>query len=477
MGLAEGSIRPYPKGIYQVRASHTAGAVSVTFDEPNLVSAVGLVPLLRLAERTGLHDAADRRIRLPRSAGSAAANPGAKITSIVAGMLAGGDSIDDLAVIRHGALPRLFTGVRAPSTVGTFLRGFTWGNVRQLDAVARDTLTGLAASTPLLPGAQDYAFLDVDSTVKRVYGYRKQGADYGYTRVRGLHPLLATVSTPLAAPVITATRLRKGSAGSAKGAANFVAEAITGARAAGASATLVARMDSAFYSHAVITTCRRHDVRFSITVRLDRAIRRAIAGIDPAAWVAIRYPNAIYDEDTGEWISDAEIAEIGYTAFASRRKAERVVVRLVVRRVKDKNVPERQGELFTAWRYHAFVTDSPVELVQVEKHHREHAIIEQVNADLKDSALAHLPSGSFTANAVWLTCAAIAHNLTRAAGCLASMFHAKARTGTIRRHLIAVPARIARRARRIILRLPVNWPHRAAFTGLFTATHAPPLHS
>ena len=477
MGLAEGSIRPHPKGIYQVRASHTAGAVSVTFDEPNLVSAVGLVPLLRLAERTGLHDAADRRIRLPRSAGSAAANPGAKITSIVAGMLAGGDSIDDLAVIRHGALPRLFTGVRAPSTVGTFLRGFTWGNVRQLDAVARDTLTGLAASTPLLPGAQDYAFLDVDSTVKRVYGYRKQGADYGYTRVRGLHPLLATVSTPLAAPVITATRLRKGSAGSAKCAANFVAEAITGARAAGASATLVARMDSAFYSHAVITTCRRHDVRFSITVRLDRAIRRAIAGIDPAAWVAIRYPNAIYDEDTGEWISDAEIAEIGYTAFASRRKAERVVVRLVVRRVKDKNVPERQGELFTAWRYHAFVTDSPVELVQVEKHHREHAIIEQVNADLKDSALAHLPSGSFTANAVWLTCAAIAHNLTRAAGCLASMFHAKARTGTIRRHLIAVPARIARRARRIILRLPVNWPHRAAFTGLFTATHAPPLHS
>jgi hypothetical protein len=236
----------------------------------------------------------------------------------------------------------------------------------------------------------------------------------------------------------------------------------------------VARMDSAFYSHSVVAACIRADVRFSITVRQDRSIRRAIAAISPDAWTPIRYPNAIYDEDTGEWISDAEIAQISYTAFASRRKSDRVVVRLVVRRVKDKNVPDRQGELFTAWRYHAFITDSTVELVQVEKHHREHAIVEQVNADVKDSALAHMPSGSFTANAAWLTLAAIAHNLTRAAGALASLFHARARTGTIRRHLITVPARLARRSRRITLHLPVDWPHRHAFAGLFTALHAPP---
>jgi hypothetical protein len=234
-------------------------------------------------------------------------------------------------------------------------------------------------------------------------------------------------------------------------------------------------MDSAFYSAAVVAACVRADVRFSITVRQDRAIRRAIAGIGDKAWISIHYPNALYDENTREWISDAEIAETTYTAFASRRKSQRVTVRLIVRRVRDKNVPERQGELFTAWRYHAFITDSPVELVQAEKHHREHAIIEQVNADLKDSALAHLPSGSFPANAAWLTCAAIAHNLTRAAGCLASGFHAKARTGTLRRHLINIPARIARRSRHITLRLPINWAHRDAFTGLFTATHAPPL--
>jgi hypothetical protein len=457
-----------------MRASHTAAAVSATFDELNLVSSAGLVPVLRLAERAGVHEVADQRVRLPEAAGSAAANPGVKITSIIAGMVTGADSIEDLGVLRHGALPRLFGGIRAPSTLGTFLRGFTWGNVRQLDVVARQSLIGLARHAPLLPGADSFAFLDVDSTVTQVYGYAKQGAEYGYTRVRGLHPLLASVSTPIATPVIVGTRLRRGSAGSAKGAASFVAEAITTARAVGATGTLLARMDSAFYSHAVVAACVRSDVRFSITVRQDRSVRRAIAAIGEAAWIPIHYPNALYDENSGEWISDAEIAETTYTAFASRRKSQRITARLIVRRVKDKNVPERQGELFTAWRYHAFITDSQVELVQAEKHHREHAIIEGVNADLKDSALAHMPSGSFPANAAWLTCAAIAHNLTRAAGCLASLFHAKARTATLRRHLINIPARITRRARRITLRLPINWAHRDAFTGLFTATHAPP---
>jgi hypothetical protein len=310
-----------------------------------------------------------------------------------------------------------------------------------------------------------------------VYGYAKQGADYGYTGVRGLHPLLATVSTPIAAPVIVGTRLRRGSAGSAKGAAGFVAEAITTARQAGATGVLLARMDSAFDSHAVVSACVRAGGRFSITTKQTRPVRAAIETIETIeahAWVPIAYPPAIYDEATQQWISDAQIAETTYTAYRSRRKSEQIPVRLIVRRVKDKNVVPGQGELFTAWRYHAFITDSTLQLVAAEKQHRQHAIIEGVNADLKDSALAHMPSGSFSANAAWLTLAAIAHNLTRAAGCLASLFHAKARTGTLRRHLITVPARIARRSRRITLRLPLNWPHRDAFNGLFTATHAPP---
>jgi DDE family transposase len=305
-----------------------------------------------------------------------------------------------------------------------------------------------------------------------VYGYAKQGADYGYTRVRGLHRLLATLSTPIAAPVIAGTRLRRGSAGSAKGAASVVAEAITTARAAGATGVLAARMDSAFDNHAVVSTCIRAGVHFSITTKQPRPVRAAIDAINDDAWVPIAYPHAIYDEDTGQWISDAEIAETTYTAFQSRCKSEQITVRLIVRRVKDKNVVADQGELFTAWRYHAFITDPTLELVAAEKQHRDHAIIEQVNADLKDSALAHMPSGSFAANAAWLALAAIAHNLTRAAGCLASLFHA--RTGTPRRHLIILPARIARRSRRITFRLPLNWPHRDAFSGLFTTTHAPP---
>jgi hypothetical protein len=327
---------------------------------------------------------------------------------------------------------------------------------------------------PVLAGADEFAFLDVDSTISQVYGYQKQGAEYGYTRVRGLHPLLATVSTPTAAPLIAGTRLRRGSASSAKGAASFVTESIGTVRGAGATGTLVARMDSAFYSHAVISACQRRDVRFSVTVRQDRRIRAAIAAIDDSAWVPIRYPNAIYDETSGQWISDAEIAEVSYTAFTSRRKSERVTARLIVRRVKDKNVPDQQGVLFTAWRYHAFFTDTTVELVQAEQQHREHAIIEQVNADVKDSALAHMPSGVFTANAAWLAMAAIAHNLTRAAGALASLFHTRARTATIRRQLINIPARAARRARRTTMHLPTNWPYRHAFEALFTATHAPP---
>lgn len=367
-----------------MRACHTAAAVSATFDEPNLVSCAGLVPVLRLAQRAGLHAVAQQRVRLPASAGSAAANAGAKITSVVAGMVAGADSIDDLTVIRHGALPVLFGGIRAPSTLGTFLRGFTWGNVRQLDAVARETLTGLSRNAPLLPGADSSAFLDVDSTISRVYGYAKAGAEYGYTRVRGLHPLLATVSTPIAAPVIVGTRLRRGSAGSAKGAAGFVAEAITTARAAGVTGVLLARMDSAFDSHAVVSACVRAGVRFSITTKQTRPVRAAIEAIEAHAWVPIAYPQAIYDQDSGQWISDAEIAETSYTAYRSRRKSEQITLRLIVRRVRDKNVVPGQGELFTAWRYHAFITDSTLQLVAAETQHRQHAIIKGVNADLKD---------------------------------------------------------------------------------------------
>jgi hypothetical protein len=296
--------------------------------------------------------------------------------------------------------------------------------------------------------------------------------------VRGLNALVATVSTPLAAPVVAACRLRGGNAGSGRGAASLVAEAIGAAREAGVTGTIVVRADSAYYAGAFVAACRRHGARFSITVRMDPKVKRAIASIDDDAWTAIRYPNAIYDEAADTWISDAEIATVPYTAFASKA-AHRADGELIVRRVKRLNpkaAAQGQGELFITYRYHAVFTDSPFGLVQAESQHRGHAVIEQVFADLIDGPLAHLPSAAFHANAAWLQLAATAHALTRALGTLASARHAKARGATIRAELIAIAARPARRGRgHITWHLPEHWPWQHAWHAAWHATHrAPP---
>jgi len=270
-----------------------------------------------------------------------------KVASVVAGMVAGADSIDDMALLRHGALGRLFTGVRAPSTLGTFLRSFTFGHVRQLDAVASRLLVTLAGQVPLLTGADELAYLDVDDTLRQTYGYAKAGAGRGYTGVKGLNALLAVVSTPSSAPVIAAARLRKGSTNSARGAPRFVADALLTATRAGASGMLVLRADSAYYGHDVIAAATRHGARFSITARQDRAVRTAIARIAEDAWTTIQYTDAVFDEAQQRWVSDAQVAEVSYTAFTSKPTASRVTARLIVRRVKDMN-PDHQSELFTA---------------------------------------------------------------------------------------------------------------------------------
>jgi Transposase DDE domain group 1 len=461
-----------------VRLRHDAPVVRATFDDPNLVSCAGLVPVMRLAQTVGLHAAVTDRVHLP---GDKGANPAGKVATIVAGMLAGADCIDDLDVARHGGMPGLFTGVYAPSTIGSFLRAFTHGHVRQLQAAARDTLVGLAGRTPILAGADTLCFVDIDSMLRRVYGKQKQGIGFGHAKVggynvylRGYNPLIATLSTPLAAPVIAATRLRAGNAGSARGAASMIAEAITTARACGASGEIVVRADSAFYAKTVITGCRRRRVRFSVTCRIDAKIRAACESIGEQQWIDIQYPQAIFDEDTGRWISDAQIAETTYTAFAGTR--HEVTARLIVRRIRrdDPTQHPGQSELVASHRYHAVFTDSPFVLTQAESQHRGHAIIEQTNADLIAGALAHLPSGRFTANDAWLTCAAITHNLTRAAGHLAGPAHRAARPATIRTRLINVAARLAHRARTIHLHLPDRWPWQTAFDNLYTAVYATP---
>ena len=254
----------------------------------------------------------------------------------------------------------------------------------------------LARQAPLLPGAATLAFIDIDSMQKRVYGHRKQGARFGHTKiagksllVRGLNALAAVISTPIAAPVIAATRLRGGNAASARGAASLAVQAIGTARECGCTGTIIVRLDSAYYNAGVIGAVRGHGARFSVTVPMNSSIRAAIAAIGEDAWTAIRYPHAIWDDQLGCWISDAEVAETEYTAFASK-KGQAVTARLIVRRVRDLNTKAGAGqdELFPVWRYHAVFTDSPFELVQAEGQHRGHAVVEQVFADVTSGPLA-----------------------------------------------------------------------------------------
>jgi hypothetical protein len=466
-----------------MRLLHSLEKIHATFDDPNLVSRAGLVPVMALAQRAGLAALAGEHVRIARRCG---VNAQVKVGCLVAGMIGGADSIDDLGLLRHGAMPVLFGGVRAPSTLGSFLRSFTWGNVLQLEKVSRLVLAELARRAPLLPGKDAVAFLDVDSMQKRVYGHKKQGAAFGHTKiqgksllVRGLNALAATISTPLGAPVIAATRLRGGNANSARGAASFVTQAVRAARATGCAGILVVRADSAFYSAAFTGAVRAAGAFFSVTVQMNPHVQAAIAAIGEDAWTPIRYPRAIWDDQLACWVSDAQIAEIPYTAFTSK-KNKAITARLIVRRVKDLNhkAGQGQGELFTVWRHHAVFTDSPFTLVQAEAQHRDHAQVEQVFADWADGPLAHLPSGSFPANAAWLTLAAIAHNLLRAAGSLASLTYAKARGATLRRDLISVAARTARHGRgHITMHLPQDWHRETGWMNLFDAACGPPAHA
>ena len=463
-----------------MRVSHRFTTGSARFDEDNLVSYAGLVPVLGLAEQTRLPEIIEEKvsIKAPRIK-SGSANPAPKLRTLIAGMCAGADSIDDIDVLRSGGMKTVFGGVYAPSTVGTLLREFTFGHARQLESVLREHLVALCGRVDLLPGADERVFVDVDSLLRPVYGHAKQGASYGHSKVagkqilrKGLSPLAATISTAGCAPVIAGMRLRAGKTGSGKGAGRMVASAIGTARAAGARGQILVRGDSAYGSRAVVAACMRHGAQFSLVMTRNPAVERAIAAIDESAWTPVCYPGAVRDPDTGGWISDAEVAEISDTAFAST--PDRITARLVVRRVKDARFPDA---LFPVWRYHPFFTDTELPIEQADITHRQHAIIETVFADLIDGPLAHIPSGRFGANSAWVLCAAISHNLLRAAGVLAGDQHTRARGSTLRRKIVNVPARLARPQRRPILHLPTHWPWSKAWLALWhnIIGHSPPL--
>lgn len=458
--------------------NHTCSALSAAFDDANLVSAAGLVPVMRLAERAGLMHLAAKHLTVPSDKG---ANAGAKVSSLVAGMVAGADSIEDMRLLRHGGMGRLFDRVYAPSTLGSFLRAFEFGHVRQLDAVASRFLTGLAQrSAKLLPVTDGYTFVDVDDTIIEVEGYLKQGASFGYSGVRGLNAVLATASTSESTPVIVTQRLRKGSTSSARGAKRVVSDALAVLRRMPGARRILVRADAAYYSHAVVSAAQQAGADVSVTVRMNPSIRHAIESISGDAWTPIEYPGSTRDKETGRLISRAEVAEVPYTAFTSK-KGQQITGRLVVRRIPElgPTALREQPTLFDTWRFHAFFTTVPadkLDTVTVDQTHRHHAIIEQVNADLKASALAHLPSGKYAANAAWLVLAVIAHNLTRAAAVIADPAEklGRAVTQTIRRTLINVPARIARSARKLRLHLPECWPWAREWAALLTRSTSPP---
>lgn len=460
-----------------MKVCHAAAAVDVAFDDPNLIADAGLVPVLALAEQSGLPELVAEHVAITGAVNGAGANPAAKVMSLLAGMVAGADSIEDMDRLRHAGNGVVFDQIRAPSTLGTFLRALTHGHVQQLNAVLRQSLIALAERAPLLPGAQEVVFVDLDSTHRQVYGYAKQGAAVGRLKGRKtLHPLIATASTPIARPVVVAVRMRRGRAADVRGAARLLAEALTTVRVLAPTARVVVRADSKFYTAEVAATAGRYGAAVSLTTGSNPSVHAAIGEIPDTAWMAIHYPHAFVDDHTGELVSDAEVAEIGYTAFTSHPTTKQATGRLIVRRVKRRNPNTAPGQdaLFAVWRYHAVFVTSNFEMLQAESQHRGHAIIEQVIADAAASALAHLPSGSFPANAAWAVLWAIAHNLTRAAGALASAFHARATTATIRAHLISIPARLARSARRLTLHMPEQWPWEPAWANLHAAIHRPP---
>lgn len=342
----------------------------------------------------------------------------------------------------------------------------------------------LAAATPLLDGVDGDVLVDVDDSIIEVHGHAKLGAGFGYSGVRGINALISTITVAVAgrAPVIAASRLRKGSTGSPKGASRLFGDTLAtlrrlrGKHPAG---RVLLRADSAFEGHAVVRAAHLGGAQVSITLRQDPRVKAAIAAVLSEAWTPIQYTDAIFDKQSQRWISRAEVAEIDFTAFTSRPKAQQVPGRLVIRRIPDLAPKDGLAEptLFDTWRFHAFFTTTPSEqadTVLADQIHRRHAIIENVHADLKHSALAHLPSGRSTANAAWLVVACIAFNLTRAAATIAKGPLTRATTATIRRTLVNVPTRVSCTANTLTLHLPTNWPWQQGWDLLFTRACGPP---
>jgi hypothetical protein len=428
---------PEREDTFSMPSSHVVlDQVDIAFDDPRAVAHAGLLLPATLAERLGIEQATDQLVDLGDRPG--AAQPGRKLLTLVHALVAGGECIDDVELLRCGSTASVLGHrVMAASTVGTWLRAFTFGHVRQLDKVTGELLSR-AWAAGAGPGDGPLT-VDVDSTICEVHGYHKQGACYGYTHRLGYHPLLATRA---ASGEVLHARLRKGAANTARGILRFVDELIARLRRAGASGELTLRMDSGFWSAKLLRALRRHEVRYSITVRQTKTVRAAIATIPEHVWVQIAYqPDGV-----------AQVAETPYRGD-----------RLIVRRVRNQG---DQAQLFPTWRYHAFVTNRVGTMIELDADHRRHAVCELAIRDLKAGAgLAHLPSGHFNANAAWLLAATLAHNLLRWTAVIGlGVGDQQTVAKTLRRTLLALPGRLTRSARQWTLHLPAGWPWAHSFT-------------
>ena len=428
--------------------SHRIDRLEVSFDEPNLVANAGLILVASLVVRLGLESLIDATVRLGGRVGGAL--PGRKILTLVHSLIAGGTHIDHADVLRAGSTAAVLPHrVMAPSTLGTFLRAFSFGHVRQLEAVIGEALAR-AWDMGIGPGGAELV-IDMDSTITEVVGKAKAGAAYGYTRVLGYHPLLATRA---GTGEILHARLRRGSANTARGARRFIEELVARLRRAGATGRIILRVDSGFWSNDTIATLARLGVSYSMTVRAGaKGISEAIAAIDEGEWVDIDYPEG----------GAAQVAECDYRGR-----------RLIVRRTRL--VAPAQAKLWPDWRHHAFLTDLEGSAVEIDVFHRAHATVELAIRDAKEgSGLEHMPSGVFAANGAWLACMVLAHNLIRwtaLAGGVVEDHLVVARS--IRTRLIAVPARLVNRAGTHILRLPEHWPWAETFCAALDRLRALP---
>jgi hypothetical protein len=419
--------------------------VTVEFDDERAVADAGIVLTATLAQRLGIEMLVDRTVDLGERPG--AANAGAKVMTLVSAMALGADCIDDCDILRAGRTGQVLGHrVAAPSTLGTFLRAFTFGHVRQLDRVLGETL-GRAWAAGAGPG-DGRLVVDVDSFVGEVHGRCKQGASFGYTRQRGYHPLLATRADT---GEVLHIRCRTGSSNTSRGMLRFCDELIARVSRAGATGPRLLRADSGFWSNATFDRLDRAGWQFSIGVRLQPNVRAAIEQIDETAWTTLEdYP-------------PTSIAQIAETTLGTRR--------LIVRRVRTL---DRQGELLPSWELFPFATNRTDALAVVESEHRQHAVVELAIRDLKDQALAHFPSGKFTANAAWTVIACLAHNLLRWTSVLGLPGHTIPAGRTLRRRLLALPGRLTRTARRWTLHLPAHWPWLDAFVEALTSIRALP---